>query len=81
MKKISQIETETLKSQPGSHAPAWEPIRYAFPRWSAGTRGINKTCILGLGFFIHGKIRSQLPGGQLRTTMIANFPCHLKEVS
>ena len=22
----------------GSHAPAWEPIWYAFPRWSMGTR-------------------------------------------
>ena len=34
---------------------------------------IHRTCILGLGFFIYGKIRSQLPGNQLRTTIITNF--------
>ncbi|MCK4469187.1 MAG: hypothetical protein KAU60_12625 [Desulfobacterales bacterium] len=26
---------------PGSHAPAWEPIWYAFPRWSMGTRNLD----------------------------------------
>ena len=34
----------------------------------------HKTHILGVGFFINGKIRSQLPGNQLRAAMITDFP-------
>jgi hypothetical protein len=33
---------------PGSHAPAWEPIWYAFPRWSMGTRKIGYGSNLGI---------------------------------
>jgi NOL1/NOP2/fmu family ribosome biogenesis protein len=34
----------------------------------------HENCILGVGFFINGRIRSQLPGNQLRTAMIADSP-------
>ena len=42
---------------------------------------VQRTCILGLGFFIHGKIRSQLPANQLKTTIITNFHSIKREVS
>lgn len=37
----------------------------------------DETYILGVGFYINGKIRSQLPGNQLRTTMITDSPVSL----
>jgi hypothetical protein len=42
-----RIEQEEFASTlPGSHAPAWEPIWYAFPRWSMGTRNKKPQCAL-----------------------------------
>ena len=45
------------KTLPGSHAPAWEPIWYAFPRWSMGTKNQCPMRNKGSGFRVLSKMR------------------------
>ena len=37
---VSNLPDGRQAGLPGSYAPAWEPIWYAFPRWSMGTRNL-----------------------------------------
>jgi len=71
-RRVFQVSPETLsKLVAGEEIPVAQDYEKGYV-----ILAINKTCILGLGFFIHGRIRSQLPGNQLKTTIITNFPGH-----
>lgn len=71
-RRVCQVSPETLsRLVAGEEIPVDEDYEKGYV-----ILAINKTCILGLGFFIHGRIRSQLPGNQLKTTIIINSPGH-----